>query len=92
MRLPRSIGKLLTCPNGNAFHVDNHIYPSDCQGGILGAPCRARRSICKTGCAVASAAALVGCSGITGGVGVAVCIAGVMAAAEGCRSECDRMD
>jgi hypothetical protein len=67
------------------------VNPSDCMGGILGAPCRARRDICKVGCATALAAATAACSAGTAGIGAAVCIAAASIAAEECRRECDNL-
>jgi hypothetical protein len=67
------------------------VNPSDCPRGILGAPCRARRDICRAGCATALAAATAACSAGTAGLGAAACIAAATVAAEGCRRECDNL-
>ena len=67
------------------------VNPSDCMGGILGAPCRARRDICRAGCATALAAATAACSAGTAGLGAAACIAVATIALEGCRRECGNL-
>ena len=90
MRLPSPNGLFLDGPHLIAFNSSNGVYPS-CPGGILGAPCRARKDICRVGCAGALAAATAACSGITAGIGEAACIAAAAAAADGCRRECDRI-
>ena len=43
---------------------------------------------CSAACGIAEAAAVAACSAISGGIGVAVCVAAAHAAGEFCRSKC----
>ena len=46
------------------------------------------KPFCNAACGVAEAAAVAACSAISGGIGVAVCVAAAHAAGDLCRSRC----